>query len=123
DAAADDPDALVLDRPLPAGAPATLPPPPAAPASPVDLPTAWVFYTSGTTADPKGARHTDATIAAAAVAMNLALKLGPEDRSALVFPFTHIGGITWLFSSLMTGCANLCVERFDPAETVEVLAR
>jgi acyl-CoA synthetase (AMP-forming)/AMP-acid ligase II len=82
-----------------------------------------VFYTSGTTADPKGARHTDATIAAAAVAMNVALELTAEDRSALVFPFTHIGGITWLFSSLMTGCANICLERFDPAEAVEVMAR
>jgi acyl-CoA synthetase (AMP-forming)/AMP-acid ligase II len=93
------------------------------PASPADLATRWVFYTSGTTADPKGARHTDATIAAAAVAMNLALDLVPEDRSALVFPFTHIGGITWLFSSLMVGCANVCVERFDPTETAEILSR
>jgi acyl-CoA synthetase (AMP-forming)/AMP-acid ligase II len=119
----DDLDVLVVDRALPEGDPSTLPPPPSVPASPADLPTAWVFYTSGTTADPKGARHTDATIAAAAVAMNVALELVPEDRSALVFPFTHIGGITWLFSSLMTGCSNICVERFDPTETVEVLSR
>ncbi|HWC38898.1 MAG TPA: AMP-binding protein, partial [Acidimicrobiales bacterium] len=113
-------DVLVVDRALPEGDPSTLPGPPAVPRSPDDLPTAWVFYTSGTTADPKGARHTDATIAAAAVAMNVALELRPDDRSGLVFPFTHIGGITWLFSSLMTGCSNICVERFDPTETVEV---
>jgi acyl-CoA synthetase (AMP-forming)/AMP-acid ligase II len=119
----DDLDVLVIDRALPEGDPSTLPPPPAVPPSPADLPTAWVFYTSGTTADPKGARHTDATIAAAAVAMNVALELRPDDRSGLVFPFTHIGGITWLFSSLMTGATNICVERFDPAETIAVLAR
>jgi acyl-CoA synthetase (AMP-forming)/AMP-acid ligase II len=122
-AARDDLDVLVVDRALPEGDPSTLPPAPAVPASPADLPTAWVFYTSGTTADPKGARHTDATIAAAAVAMNVALELRPDDRSGLVFPFTHIGGITWLFSSLMIGCSNICVERFDPTETVDVLAR
>jgi acyl-CoA synthetase (AMP-forming)/AMP-acid ligase II len=116
-------DVLVVDRALPEADASALPPPPPVPGSAAGLPTAWVFYTSGTTADPKGARHTDATIAAAAVAMNAALGLVPEDRSALVFPFTHIGGITWLFSSLMTGCANVCVERFDPTETVDVLSR
>jgi len=116
-------DVLVVDRALPDGNPSALPPPPPVPSAPADLPTAWIFYTSGTTADPKGARHTDATIAAAAVAMNLALDLRAADRSALVFPFTHIGGITWLFSSLMTGCANICLERFDPAEAVAVLSR
>jgi acyl-CoA synthetase (AMP-forming)/AMP-acid ligase II len=119
----DDLDVLVVDRALPEGDPSTLPAPPVVPPSPADLPTTWVFYTSGTTADPKGARHTDATIAAAAVAMNVTLELRPDDRSGLVFPFTHIGGITWLFSSLMTGCSNICVERFDPTETVEVLSR
>ena len=29
---------------------------------PHDLPIRWYYYTSGTTADPKGAQHTDATI-------------------------------------------------------------
>src|SRR5205807_7353291 len=84
-------DVLVVDRALPEADASALPPPPPVPGSAAGLPTAWVFYTSGTTADPKGARHTDATIAAAAVAMNAALGLVPEDRSALVFPFTHIG--------------------------------
>ena len=30
-------------------------------------PTRWLFYTSGTTADPKGAPHTDLTVMASAV--------------------------------------------------------
>ncbi len=52
---------LVCDHELPTGDPATLPPPPDDPDA-----TRWVFYTSGTTADPKGARHSDATITAGA---------------------------------------------------------
>ena len=40
----------------------------------------------------------------------------------MVFPFTHIGGITWLFTSLQFGCVNLFVETFDPATTVPYLA-
>ena len=45
------------------------------------------------------------------------------DRDALVFPFTHIGGITWLFTSLQFGTVNIFVEAFDPATTVPVPGR
>src|SRR5437763_7300967 len=100
-------DVLVADRELPSGDPASLPAPPDTPDDPADLPVRWLFYTSGTTADPKGAQHTDATVKAAAHGMNVALELRPEDRNALVFPFTHIGGIVWLYSGLMTGCAQI----------------
>jgi cyclohexanecarboxylate-CoA ligase len=113
---------LVADKSLPEADPSTLPPPPAT-ASGDGLPVRWAFYTSGTTADPKGAQHTDATIMAAALAMNEALELRSDDVSALVFPFTHIGGITWLFSALVTGCRQLVVESFDPAATVDLLDR
>ena len=40
-----------------------------------------------------------------------------------MFPFTHIGGITWLFASLQSGCSNILMEGFHPQETPEVLAR
>ncbi len=88
-----------------------------------DGPLRWLFYTSGTTADPKGARHTDNTVAASAYAMVDAFDLQPEDRNALVFPFTHIGGIGWLFSGLMTGCSQVIVEGFVPDTTMPVLER
>ena len=54
---------LVADKALPQGDPSTLPPPP----DPSDDAVRWYFYTSGTTADPKGAQHTDSTIKASAV--------------------------------------------------------
>ncbi|MBA3303332.1 MAG: AMP-binding protein [Acidimicrobiia bacterium] len=117
------PAVLVADRSLPAGDPATLPPPPVAPDDAGDAPVRWLFYTSGTTADPKGARHTDRTIMAAARGMAERLAVTPGDRSAMVFPFTHIGGITWLFSSLLVGSSNILVEVFDPVTTTAVLAR
>ena len=60
---------LVADHALPQGDPSTLPPAPAAPDDPADLPVRWYYYTSGTTADPKGAQHTDASIKAAAIGM------------------------------------------------------
>lgn len=88
-----------------------------------DGPLRWLFYTSGTTADPKGARHTDNTVAASAYAMVDAFELTADDRNALVFPFTHIGGIGWLMSGLIAGCAQVIVEGFVPDTTIPVLER
>jgi acyl-CoA synthetase (AMP-forming)/AMP-acid ligase II len=113
---------LVVDRRLPEGDPSALPPPPA-PTNATDAPVRWVFYTSGTTADPKGARHTDLTVKASAVGMIEALEIDGEDRSAMVFPFTHIGGIGWLFTMMLTGCVGVFVEAFVPKTTIPVLQR
>jgi acyl-CoA synthetase (AMP-forming)/AMP-acid ligase II len=114
---------LVVDRKLPDADPASLPPAAPPPPSPGDEPVRWAFYTSGTTADPKGARHTDRTIMASAYGMTLALTTQPDDVSALVFPFTHIGGIGWLFSSMMVGFKTIVIEAFDPATTIPVMQR
>ncbi|CAN5703102.1 cyclohexanecarboxylate-CoA ligase [soil metagenome] len=113
---------LVADRALPQGDASNLPPmPPELDRD--DLDVRWLFYTSGTTAEPKGAQHTDATIAAAAWGMSQRLGLIARDRNSMVFPFTHIGGIVWLFASLQSGCSNILTEAFHPEETVEVLSR
>ena len=117
-----DTEVLVVDRSLPQGDPATLPPPPA-PTSPQDAPVRWLFYTSGTTSDPKGAQHTDHTITVTARGMCERLELMADDRNALAFPFTHIGGIIWMVSGLLEGFANILMEAFDPVGTVEVLQR
>ena len=106
----------------------SLPPAPAggvsfSPGERRDGPLRWLFYTSGTTADPKGARHTDNTVAASAYAMVDAFDLTADDRNALVFPFTHIGGIGWLFAGLMAGCPHVIVEGFVPDTTIPVLER
>ena len=113
---------LVVDKRLPEGDPSTLGPPPP-PVTPETAPVRWVFYTSGTTADPKGARHTDLTVKASAVGMIEALEITDRDRAAMVFPFTHIGGIGWLFTMLLTGCVCVFVEAFVPQTTIPVLQR
>lgn len=111
---------LTCDRDLPEADPAgvDLPPPPASGDE-----VRWLFYTSGTTADPKGARHTDATIHAVSKGMAGRLAVTEADRNALAFPFPHIGGITWLFTSLQTGCQNILFQAFVPDQVVEVLSR
>lgn len=108
---------------FPEGDTATLPPIPAAPASGETPPMRWLLYTSGTTADPKGARHTDSSMAAISLSMGERFQCVPDDRSILAFPFTHIGGITWLFTSLQYGICNLLTEAFTGEATVDFMAR
>jgi len=108
---------LVADKALPQGDPSALPPPP----DPSRDAVRWYFYTSGTTADPKGAQHTDRTILASALAMNACLEVTDQDRNAVVFPFTHIGGTGWLFSAVAVGFPTVYIERFDPARTIELI--
>lgn len=103
---------------FPRGDPARLGP---APASSDDEPR-WLLYTSGTTADPKGARHTDRTVGSFSAALVDRLNIEAGDRYALVFPFPHVGGIGLLFSALLSGSIQLLDERVDPIETVRFLA-
>ncbi len=86
-------------------------------------PVRWVFHTSGTTADPKGVRHTDGTMLAAARAFAHSVHLTSADRNAVPFPVTHIGGIQLLVASLEVGCANILLDRFVAADAVPLLAR
>ncbi len=112
---------LVVDRALPDADPQSLPA--YSSASGEDAPIRWLFYTSGTTADPKGALHTDATIMAAARGLARVLALQQDDRIALVFPFTHVGGAGWLIAGLLVGAAQIAVAVFDPKSTIPLLAR
>ncbi len=104
---------LVCDRSLPEADPAGLAPFAAAPGEPLR----WIFYTSGTTSDPKGALHGDETIAAGSRGVVERFELGPDDRYPMVFPFTHIGGIGMLFVQLMGGSGAVLVEAYDEERT------
>jgi acyl-CoA synthetase (AMP-forming)/AMP-acid ligase II len=121
-----------LDRPvqvleayesLPEGDPATLPPPPGAPAAGEDAAIRWLYYTSGTTANPKGVRHTDETLIAGAAGLALALDMGPGDVGSMAFPFAHIAGPDYLGTMLILGFPSVVLEAFVPAEAVEIYAK
>ena len=82
----------------------------------------WLYYTSGTTGEPKGVMHTDASLIAGGRSLVGGLHVTADDREALVFPFAHIGGAIWLVAGLLAGCTHLVVEKFDPATTIDFLA-
>ncbi len=83
----------------------------------------WVFYTSGTTSEPKGARHADKGFLAASYGLAVGMDLSPSDRIGLVFPVTHLGGVNSLVAALSTGAAHLIVESFDPSTTIPFLGK
>jgi cyclohexanecarboxylate-CoA ligase len=85
-------------------------------------PQAWVFYTSGTTSDPKGVRHSEATLLACAYGLIDRYEIVPSDRVAIVFAVTHIGGAIWFYLGLLAACRLIFVERFG-REAVWTLQR
>ena len=106
---------------LPQGDPATLASPPPA----VDreaLPVRWIYHTSGTTSDPKGARHTDSTVMHGASALIERLDIDEHDIYPVAFPVTHVGGVVILTTFLVTGARIALFESFDPATSPDRFA-
>ncbi|MGH9029484.1 MAG: class I adenylate-forming enzyme family protein [Acidimicrobiales bacterium] len=117
----DRPPAVVLaDAGLPGSDPAGLPAPPAA-STADDV--RWVYYTSGTTSDPKGVRHTDRTLLTGGRGLAMAVGLEDDDVGSIAFPFAHIAGPDYLVMILAIGFTVALVESFVPAEAVETFTR
>ena len=116
---------LVVDDTLPDGDPTTLPPAPDddmnTPTG--DVPVRYLIYTSGTTAEPKGAKHGDRTLRYASVGMSERLGLAPDDRFAFVFPITHIAGGVYIYAALAYGLTFVLDAAFNPATTIDLLRR
>jgi acyl-CoA synthetase (AMP-forming)/AMP-acid ligase II len=109
---------LELDIDLPTGEPQQLPPPPD---SGSDV--RWVYYTSGTTSEPKGVQHTDQTLMAGGRGLGAALDMSPEDIGSIAFPYSHIAGPDYMLMMLAAGFGAVLVEAFVPADAVEAFRR
>jgi acyl-CoA synthetase (AMP-forming)/AMP-acid ligase II len=102
---------------LPSGDPGTLPPPPHTARE-----CRWIYYSSGTTAAPKGARHTDASVIAASNGIVGHLRIGSGDVHPIAWPFAHIGGVGMLAAVLRSGGRHVLFDVFDAATTPERMA-
>ena len=115
-----DPSPTVLSvEALVEGDPSTLPPAPTYPDG--DEPVRWIYSTSGTTSDPKGVLHTDATLIAGGRGLADALQMTADDVGSIAFPYAHIAGPDYLVMMLLTGMSAVIVEAFMPADAIELL--
>ncbi len=116
------PSIVVCDRSLPESASLDVLAPVDA-ARPRDGEHRWVFFSSGTTGVPKGARHTDDSITAGPRCFVDRTRLAQGDRYPIIFPFTHVGGVGTFFAQLMTGASAVLHEVFDSEHTIALLAQ
>jgi cyclohexanecarboxylate-CoA ligase len=92
------------------------------PGGPHDV--SMLFYTSGTTADPKGVLHSASTLGAIVRFHAELHRPSPEDRSLLQFPLTHVGGIVmFVMLPIAHGSSVVFMEEFDPALAVDLVER
>lgn len=82
-----------------------------------------IVYTSGTTGHPKGAVHSHHVLRNEH-SISEALAIGPESRIMNHMPFFHVaGGFTGILPALITGGAMVLMDRWDPTQAFELIAK
>jgi cyclohexanecarboxylate-CoA ligase len=119
----DPPQLLIAYDDLPEGDPAVLPAAPKPPGPNEEAPIRWLYYTSGTTSDPKGVRHTDQTLLAGAIGVVATLQPTEDDVFHMAMPYAHIAGPDLLGALLLHGYSAVVSETFVPSEAVDVCRR
>jgi acyl-CoA synthetase (AMP-forming)/AMP-acid ligase II len=74
---------------------------------------AWLLFTSGTTAAPKGALLTHRSVMAAVAASSAARPVEPDDVYAFPFPLCHVAGYNVVHRHVH-GRPVVLLDRFDP---------
>ena len=83
---------------------------------------AVILYTSGTTGHPKGAMLTHLNIVHSAMHYQACMKLGPQDRSALAVPASHVTGLIAVIASMLhVGGAVVIVPEFKADSFIALL--
>jgi len=85
---------------------------------------AVIIYTSGSTAAPKGARHSHNTLTAEIRSLVAAHGLGPADRVLMPSPLTHISGVIHgILAPALLGTSAVLMDRWEPDRALDAIER
>ena len=84
----------------------------------------FLLYTSGTTADPKGVLHSDATLLAEGTAMARHYGLTPDDVFVMPSPVSHVSGLLYgVLIPVLVGGTAVLMDVWDPTQFLELVQR
>ena len=84
---------------------------------------AELFYTSGTTAHPKGVMLTHRNLYLHALSVAMRLRLDDHDVSLYTVPLFHVNSWGTPHTVTMTGGRHVMIRKFDPASVLELVQR
>jgi acyl-CoA synthetase (AMP-forming)/AMP-acid ligase II len=85
---------------------------------------ALLMYTSGSTGKPKGVMHTHRSIVENIKVEVKKFYIHPGSRILLHFPVNHVAADVEIgFGSIMAGACLVCMDKFDPVETLKMIAK
>lgn len=82
----------------------------------------WIYFSSGTTARPKGVLHNDRSVIASSNGVTDGLRMRDGDVYPIAWPIAHIGGIAMISAVLRQGGRLVMFESFDPSNIGERMA-
>jgi acyl-CoA synthetase (AMP-forming)/AMP-acid ligase II len=83
-----------------------------------------ILYSSGSTAEPKGAVHSHGSLLRHAHNLNAFRDLQADDRIYAPMPFFWVGGFVFtLLCAMHAGASLICEESFEAGETLRLLER
>ncbi|MFM1991566.1 MAG: hypothetical protein RJA99_4523 [Pseudomonadota bacterium] len=94
------------------------------PAPAAEEDTAVILYTSGTTGRPKGAMLSNLGIVHSSIHYERHMRLGPDERSALAVPASHVTGLVAMITTMWrTGGTLVVIPQFKAPEFLALAAR